>query len=391
MDRFTETTNISYLQNIGNSFKGILLGLVFLIGSIILLWWNEGRSVEQTAALNEMQSEIVTLPDTKFDPSYEGKAVLVQGEVKPLHKLEDTMFGVQSNGLTLHRNVDMYQWKEKTHTESKDKLGGGTETITTYEYVKEWSSFPVDSASFKHSEGHHNPPMNYKSETFTTDAQIGDFHLDKNIIGHVSASESFQGLATMPEYINGAQNYKSYLYISIDSNKSKSVSSPATPKVGDIKISYTFAPAGIYTFAAKAQKNALTSYTTENGKNFVFIRDGRVNAQTIFKQEHDANTTLTWILRAIGLVVMFLGFSMMMGILSTLAKVIPFLGSLVGGITGIAAGVLTLLVGSLVIALAWFSARPMLSLAILGIAGVIAFAVIKLGKREEVTSVSDAK
>jgi len=65
MDQFTETTRTSYGANIGNSLKGILFGLILIVGSIILLWWNENRSVNQADALNEMNAKIVTLPDTR--------------------------------------------------------------------------------------------------------------------------------------------------------------------------------------------------------------------------------------------------------------------------------------------------------------------------------------
>ena len=374
MDRYTETTYTSYGQNIGNSIKGIFFGFIFLIGSIVLLWWNEGRSVEQATALNEMQRSIETLPDTKYDALYEGKPVLVQGNVNPLNPIMDATFGVKSDGLILRRNVEMYQWDENEHSESRDKLGGGTETITTYEYVKKWSSSEISSTFFKHQAGHHNPPMRYKGDTYVTDAQLGDFHLDKSVVSYVGASQGYQGLASMPEQIGEAKNYKSYLYIGHN---------PASPQIGDIKISYTYAPAGVYTFAAKAQTGALTHYTTENGKRFIFARSGRVDAQTIFKQEHDANNMLTRILRVVGLMVMFFGFKMIMGLLATLAKVIPAFGSLVGGFTGLIAGALTFILGSLVIALAWFSSRPILSLIIIGVGVGIAFMLGKFGKKKE--------
>ena len=153
-----------------------------------------------------------------------------------------------------------------------------------------------------------------------------------------------------------------------------------------MKIIYYDAPAGVYTFAAKVQGRALVPYVTENEKSFVFVRSGKVDAATIFKQEKEANKMLTWVFRIVGLVVMFFGFSMMMGILPTLAKVIPFLGSLVGGVTGIIAGVLTLVLGSLVIALAWFSSRPVLSLIIIIIGFGVATVIGKYGKRREVPS-----
>ncbi len=373
MDQFTETTRTSYGQNIGNSFKGILVGIVFIIGSIVLLWWNEGRSVEQATALAEMQENIITLPDTKYDIKNENKAVLLQGMVKPLSEVIDPEFGVISEGLVLRKHVEMYQWKENSSSKTEEKLGGSTETVTTYSYVKEWSSWQIDSSSFKHPSDHQNPMMTHKSETFVTDAQLGDYHLDTNIVSRIGASEIYHGLATMPDKIGIATNYKSYLYIGF---------SPQNPTIGDIKISYTYSPAAEYTFAAKSFNKTLVPYVTQNGKSFVFVRSGRVTAVTIFQEELDANSVLTWILRGVGLLIMFIGFTMIMGPLATIAKVVPMFGSLVGGVTGIIAGVLTLILGSVVIALAWFGSRPLLSLGILAVGVGIAVVMAKLGKRK---------
>ena len=373
MDQFTETTRTSYGQNIGNSFKGILVGIVFIIGSIVLLWWNEGRSVEQATALAEMQENIITLPDTKYDIKNENKAVLLQGMVKPLSKVVDPEFGVTSEGLVLRKHVEMYQWKENSSSQTEEKLGGSTETVTTYSYVKEWSSWQIDSSSFKHPSNHQNPMMTHKSETFVTDAQLGDYHLDTNIVSRIGASKTYNGLTTMPDIIGVATNYKSYLYIGF---------SPQNPSVGDIKISYTYAPVSEYTFAAKSYNKTLAPYVTQNGKSFVFVRSGRVAAATIFQEELDANSVLTWILRGVGLLIMFIGFTMIMGPLATIAKVVPMFGSLVGGVTCIIAGVLTLILGSVVIALAWFGSRPLLSLSILAVGVGVAVIMAKLGKRK---------
>lgn len=369
MNHFTEKSYTGYGQNIGNSLKGIFFGFLFLIGSIVLLWWNEGRSVEQSTALHEMKENIITLPDTKYSAKYDGQPALLQGEIKPLNELIDRAFGIHSDGLKLNRIVEMYQWKENTSSKSEDKIGGGTETVTTYDYAKEWSSSEVNSDSFKHPEGHQNPKMLYKSETFVTDAKIGDFHLDKAVVDHISTSEDYVELNTTSDL--NVTNHKNFLYIGKDAGQ---------PQIGDIKISYKNAPAGVYTIAAKIQGGTLTDYTTKNGKNFIFVRNGKVSAENIFKSELESNSILTWILRGVGLVLMFMGFSMMMGILSTLAKVIPFLGSLVGGVTGIIAGVLTLVVGSIVIALAWLSSRPLLSLGILVAGVIIAIVIGKFGK-----------
>lgn len=372
MDQFTERTTTGFGSNIMNSLKGIFFGFLLLIGSIVLLSWNEGRSVNQAEALKAMRANIVTLPNTRYDTAYEGKPVLVHGEIKPVSKLVDPLFGILSEGLILRRNVEMYQWKENKQSKSEDKLGGSTETVTIYNYVKVWSSREIDSNFFAHPQGHTNPAMVHRGETFVSDANMGEYYLSKAIVGKIYNFESYTGLASMPDTIEEAKNLKSYLYIG---------DTPTTPKIGDMKISYEFAPAGEYTIAAESKNKALVSYATINDRTFVFIRSGNVSAEQIFKEELESNSTMTWMLRVVGLIMMFIGFSLMMGILSTLAKVIPFLGTLVGSATGIIAAVLTLAVGSIVIAIAWFASRPLLSLLIILIGVGIAVGLSKVSKK----------
>jgi hypothetical protein len=358
MNHFTETTTTSYGENIGNSFKGILFGFLLIVGSIILLSYNENRSINQTLALEEMQSKIVTPKSPKYESEYEKKPLLLQGEVIPIKQLEDTIFGVKANGLVLQRHVEMYQWRENKTTKSEDKLGGSTETTTTYDYVKDWSSSPINSSSFKYPQEHQNPPMSYSKETYTTDANIGDFYLSKEIISHFNNSESFDGLSKMPEQIADMKNYKTYLYKGVN---------PSTPSIGDIKITYNQTDRGTYSIAGMSEGKAIVPYISKNERDLLFVRVGIVSANQIFQEEFDSNTTLTWILRVVGLALMFFGFMLIMGPLSTLANVIPMFGSLIEGASAIVAGVFTLLLGSVVIAIAWFASRPILSLIIIGV------------------------
>ncbi len=374
MERYTHTETTGYGENIGNSFKGILVGFGLIVGAIGLLWWNEGRSVEQAQALGEMQQNIITLSGTKYDASSENKAVLLRGEVTPLNRVEDREFGVRSDGLVLAKKVQMYQWRERKNTKTEDKLGGGTETITTYDYRRVWSEASINSSSFKHSIDHRNPTTHYKSQIYATDASLGDYHLGENIVKRINAKKEFNGLQKMRERVGEAINHKSFLYIGYN---------PQRPRIGDIKITYTVAPKGVYTFAGKSLQRDIIPYVTQNGKSFVFVREGRVDAQTIFKEELDANATLTWIMRGVGLLMMFIGFTMIMGPLTTLANVLPFLGFLVGGVTSVVAGAFTLILGSIVIAISWFGARPMLSIGIIVVGVVIALALGKFGKTEQ--------
>jgi hypothetical protein len=375
MDHFTETTRTGYGSNIGNSFKGILFGFLLIIISIVLLWYNESRSVKQATALKEMQSKIITLPDTKYKQEYNNQPILIQGEVKPVNIVKDTTFGVVSDGLLLQRDVTMYQWEEQTSSHSEDKLGGSTETITTYDYYKGWHSHPQNSSSFKHPSGHENPPMSYHSQLFSTDATIGDFHISKSIINKFNISSSFDGLNKMPDNIGEAKNYKQFLYIG---------GNPQSPNIGDIKISYRYTPLGIYSIATKAENRELVDYTTDNGRKFTFIKNGKVSANQIFKDELDSNSLLTWLFRAGGLILMFVGFKLIMGPLSALANIIPMFGSLVSGASSLVALVFTLILGSIIISIAWFASRPIMSLVIIGGAILISMVFSKSRTTREI-------
>ena len=59
-DSFTEMTSTSWFSRIANSFKGILAGIVFIVLSIVLLSWNEGRAVKRYKTLKEGAGAVVT-------------------------------------------------------------------------------------------------------------------------------------------------------------------------------------------------------------------------------------------------------------------------------------------------------------------------------------------
>lgn len=372
MDTYTERTTTSYGQNIMNSFKGILFGLILLVGSIVLLWWNEGRSVDQADALKEMREKTIVLPSSKYYAENNNNPVWVHGDVKPIQALEDKLFDIHSNDLILKRNVSMFQWKEDKESSEEKKLGGSTETVTTYSYSKGWASTNINSTSFKIQEGHQNPQMLHQSQTFSTDANLGDFYLSKGIVSHINASEPYD-LSSVETNSSSAENYQEFLYIGKD---------PQNPDIGDMRITYSKAPAGDYSICAEQTGEKLTPYTAQNANKLLFIRYGNVSYQEIFQQELDANSFMTWILRGVGLLLMFIGFMLLMGPLETLGNVIPMIGSIVGGASALIAFILTIVLGFIVILLAWFGARPILLLGVIGVSIALIFGIGKFGKRQ---------
>ena len=133
-DSFTERTHTSWFSRIGKSIVAVLFGLILLVGSSVLLFWNEGRAVQTERSLAEGRGLVVTIEPARVDPANEGKLVHVNGEVKAVAPLRDPEFRVAVTALRLIRTVEMYQWKEEEHTQRHTTLGGGEDTSTTYSY-----------------------------------------------------------------------------------------------------------------------------------------------------------------------------------------------------------------------------------------------------------------
>ena len=55
------------MKKIGNSFKGILGGLVAIVLGAVLLWWNEGNNVKNLKTTAEMSKTVINVSSDKID------------------------------------------------------------------------------------------------------------------------------------------------------------------------------------------------------------------------------------------------------------------------------------------------------------------------------------
>ena len=158
---------------------------------------------------------------------------------------------------------------------------------------------------------------------------------------------------------------------------------PANPAIGDLRISYRLANPDVVTVVGKQTGTDFAQFQTKAGDALLFVKPGSIEAAAIFSQAQAENRILTWIIRAVGLVVMALAFMMVLSPLVALADVIPPLGSLLGFGAAVLAFLATAIVGPLVIAIAWFWYRPMVSIIVLAIGLAIAFATGKFAPRRK--------
>ena len=190
---YTETTTQSWGSRLGDSIKGIIVGIILFIVSFPLLFWNEGNSVKVAKALEEGRGITVEVQDiSKIDPANEGKLVHMCGDATTQDVLKDAEYGISHNGMLLRRKVQYYQWVEKSHEETKKNFGGSETTVTTYTYSKGWRNEPVNSTAFKEP-GHDNTvsyPVNDR-EQYATNVQYGAFKFTQGMIERLSNEKTY--------------------------------------------------------------------------------------------------------------------------------------------------------------------------------------------------------
>lgn len=378
IDRVTEVTSTSWLQRLGQAIVGVLVGIAVVIGSVVLLFWNEGRAIKTAQGLTEGAGVVRSVAADRIDPGNDRMLVHISGMLTAGGPVGDGDFALRAQSLRLLRHVEMYQWKEETQTETRTKLGGGEERTTTYSYVRTWSDQPIDSTRFREVRGHTNPVMTYRSrEALAPGTHLGAFAVPDSLLRGFGqpkplAATEAQANALQFRIDKPVRVIDGVLHVGRD---------PAQPAIGDMRISFAEVPLQAASIVAAQAGSGLAPFPTRTGTTVELISAGTVPAAEMFKEAQEDNVTLTWVLRAVGAFVMFIGFALILRPLSVAADLIPFLGSLVGAGAGLVAMICTALLAPLVIALGWLWYRPLVAVGILVVGAAAAYGLITLARR----------
>ncbi len=359
-DSVTVTRSSGYWSRLGNSLKNVIVGFILVFWAIGLLAWNEYRSVEREKTLNEGEKVVVEGVIDRVNPDLEGKLVHVMGVNNASGALKDEVFGIQTDQLKLERRVLMYQWEETQHTETEDKIGGGQTETTTYTYHRKRSEEAINSNNFYEKAGHQNPTdWKYQGETWVQDPiMLGKFTLAPVFVEQLATWEDVK-IDTEQVILTGDENtHISRREIYIGKN-------PSQPEIGDLKIKFLLVPKGDISIIGKQTADTLTSYRTSNRGEVSLLEQGKIDAPEMFARAYEMNAYATWGFRLVGLLFLFFGFKMIFWILVAIAKVLPFLGSVLDFGTGIVALILTIAVGLGTIAISWLFVRPIRGISLL--------------------------
>lgn len=374
MGDYTEITNENWFGRIAGSIKGVVIGIIMILIAFVLLFWNEGRAVKRYKTLKEGAASVISISLDKVNPQHDGKLIHVTGAAKTDEELTDPIFKISKQALRLKRSVEMFQWVENKKSETKKKLGGGTTTTTKYTYKKRWNSSLVSSSSFKKESEHKNPAeMLYKSKEWNAKrATIGDFDLTTELIKKMT-HYNLVIIKKIPSTLaKKAMISGEYIYVG---------KNPSSPSVGDMRIRISMIPPSEISLIAKQYKKTFEAYQTKAGGSILLLEEGKHSADLMIQKAVSNNKMLTLILRFAGFLLMFFGFLSVFKPLSVVADVVPFIGSLVGVGTGIVAFLLSFILSSITIAIAWIVYRPLLGVSLLIVAGLLLFFLKKKFKK----------
>ena len=368
-DGYTEIQAQGWMSRLGNAFLGIPIGLILLVASLVVLFWNEGRSVRTARALAEGKAAVVSTDADRVDAARNGKLVHVSGLATTDQTLKDPQLRVSAPAIRLQRIVKMYQWRERSETKTQRKLGGGQEQVTTVTYSKDWSDTLIDSTKFKKPGGHENPHA-LPWDKWSADAEVvklGAFRLPGNLVSQINKSEPLP--VGDSERDSLPPELKDRLKVDHGHGQFYLGTDPGDPRVGDLTIEFRQVRPSAVSVLAQQAGDSFQPYQTRAGGTINRLQMGTASAEEMFHAAAAENDLVAWLLRLAGFVVMAIGLAMILGPLAVVADVVPFLGEIIRFGTGFIAIGVALVLSTVTIALGWIAYRPVIGVAVLIMAG----------------------
>jgi hypothetical protein len=387
-DSFSVTSSEGWFSRIFGSIKSVLFGLILFVVSFPILWWNEGRAVRTARSLTEGAGSIVSAPVDSVDASKEGKLVHMSGAVTTDQPVVDDELAVSATAVKLIRSVEMFQWIEEKKTETHKKIGGGEERTTTYTYKKEWKDGRVDSSSFQRPEGHENPEASqFATKTFVADpVKVGAHKLSSEQIGKLNDSTDLPLDASATEKLSADLQEK----VKVSGGKFYIGADATTPAIGDVRITYKVVKPASVSLAAVQSGDTFIPFQAKAGDQILLVEEGNHTAAEMFQKAQDENAVMTWILRAVGFFMMFLGMFLIFRPIAVFADFFPLFGTMLGAGIGLFAFLGAAALSFITIALAWVFVRPVLGIAMLLIALGAVIWLMRVGARKKATRAATA-
>nr|CAB3267102.1 transmembrane protein 43 [Phallusia mammillata] len=351
------TRKPTFLERVGKSLAGTVLGIAMFCISFIVLYYNEGSSVEESEMLNEARRLVVNL-DSSSTSQYNDHLVFHSGFLETDKRIADNVYPVSFGCVKLKRIVEMYQWVEHTDVKEVDEI----RHETTYYYETEWSSSLITSQSFAEELGHKNPRV-FPLTNFEYTAHlvsIDGLQVSQPFINQIVWFETIENLPS------NQKTYGHYYYNGDDSTN---------PKVGDYRVSFQCAGKSHLSEHGLADRVSILGllhngqfvpYTTKNKRTVALLYHGLKTSDEVLDLQHSYNNATTWLIRCLGFALMFVGLNIMSRIVVTIVDWVPIVRGIVALSVMMFNLSLALFLSMVTIALCWLRFHPWFASALMG-------------------------
>lgn len=327
------------------------------------LAYGENAELSRVRSLKEGANDATEVGLDMVRPELEGKLVHLSGTLDAHDPLRDDNLGIAVPALRLHRTVEMFQWEE--HEEEITQTGTN-EKKKVKSYVKKWTPDLIPSRKFE--PGHDNPiEPPFVERVLTADrASLGPFLLNTE---GISLLANFEPLTPTQEMVDRAPaDVKSRLklagqslYLGRD---------PGMPEIGDCRIAFQLVRPQVVSVLGEQHGAELISHRTHAGGHVFVVQPGTSSAQALLEAADLGTSSLTWMARAMALVLASFAFTVWLSVFAAGARSAPRVGRYVLpglALLGTSFGAVT---AGVAVGSAWLNERPVAA----GIAFGVAFA-----------------
>eukprot|EP00930_Biecheleria_cincta_P058995 TRINITY_DN44769_c0_g1_i1.p1 TRINITY_DN44769_c0_g1~~TRINITY_DN44769_c0_g1_i1.p1 ORF type:complete len:511 (-),score=85.75 TRINITY_DN44769_c0_g1_i1:247-1779(-) len=361
---------------------------VLLIASMVILGWNEKRSVCDSKAIAAGMEKVMDVACNSARAG-DGELVMFQcdlnktglapGSLLTYSSFSTTLSSYVGTGLKIH--AEMYQCIEHEHSESKkDNVGGGKTTIKTYTYSREWRSSWVDSTKF-HKVGSQafndgcgdlHPSWSAdvpESKSVYADAvKAGVFNLEGTLIQKISLETPISTGRAPQGWTKNGQIFETNMYV---------VSSRVN-NLGAMRVAFygTDWNKPKVTVLGKNSGGKIVKWTAPDdwlcsGFQLQDLRMGSMSKDSLFEALREEASSLTIVLRIVGFVLSWIAFCLLAGPLEVAADCIPCVGPCLGDMISAIACCVSCMPATActlgVIGIVWVAMRPMVGIPLMAI------------------------
>ncbi|HET8986577.1 MAG TPA: TMEM43 family protein [Trueperaceae bacterium] len=358
-----------------NQAGSIAVGGALLLAAVAMLFWNEGRTVRTSRALDEGSRSVVSIGIDELGAQRAGTLVHSTGPLTASGPIADPILGIGFDGVMLVREVETFQYRAVEH----DPEGGSSTEAFTVEWTTRPSASPTGEAA--------RLPLPVGDTTlYGPDVRFGGLSVSQPLLARYRATapinltaDQLYAIAVHLDLREVAVDGE-YLYLPFGAG------TPARPQVGDYRVKLAVVPAGVVSLVGRKTGTLLEPFTARSGTSVGIISAGVLSSAAMFETAAAENSAFSTALRFVGAGIAIGGFRLILGRILGFLGFIPLLGGAFRlGLTAVA-GALGVSMAVSVIAASWLFHRPLAAMPAITVAVALGWLVLAPAVRSRRTS-----